>query len=156
MTFDADRLAMLRDLIAALRAFSRDDVVVTNEVLRPYQGDAETEIELTKELVEVVSGFLSTADDFGLPAQSLVAHVVSDVPADLRPFYEEAGRIILGVHEQSDVANEDTNFETFEEFDGFVKALLNLGVFLVRQIARSGGVSEDSIYDATASRLAIE
>jgi bifunctional non-homologous end joining protein LigD len=40
------------------------------------------------------------ADEFGLPADNLVAHLIEQVPDDLRETYTLTGRLLLAVHRE--------------------------------------------------------
>ncbi len=154
--FDAQRLAMLRDLWAAVRASSMDDVDRANELLAPYQGDLKKELRLTKELVEMASGLLSVADDLGLPAEELVQHVIERVPNEIRPAFERTGALILAVHLGTPEAADDMIVQDQREHADLARALRNYIAFLVRQVALESDITEAAFYQATAAQLASE
>lgn len=154
--FDENRLRTIRDLVAILRAFAKRDYDHANEVQAPYEGDLERGLELTKELVELTSGTLSTAAQANLPPREILLHYVASVPGELKPTCQRAADLILAVHEQTEAAREDLVIQDNDEWNRFHKALLNLETWLTRQIARRLGVTEDRIYDAVAKRLAAE
>jgi hypothetical protein len=103
-----------------------------------------------------LSGFLSIAAEFGLPPGELLQHVVTQVSNELRPEYERATALVLAVLEGTEGANKDTHFETRQEAERFAKALLNLGVYLVRQAALRLRLTEEQVYRAATQQLAME
>jgi hypothetical protein len=139
---------MMRDLIAVLRDFSNEDYERTKEVLAPYRGDPEKELELTRELVEIVSSFAETAENAGLPAGEMLAHFVSQVPTHLRPSYQRVADLILSVKAGTSASRTDV------VDDSFIKAMLNTGTWLVRQLALKARKTEAEMYHTTALILA--
>lgn len=151
---DPNRLPPLRDVWATMRALSQEDYGFADDVLEPYQGDREKVLAFTRELIEAVSGILSSSADYGLIPTELMTHLVQNVPSEDRPRFQTAARLILAVHNKAPKQEQDIAFDSKEDYDGFVNAMLNTGIWLVRQIARKVGLTEEQVYDALVRNLA--
>jgi hypothetical protein len=140
---DKQRLEMMLDLIAVLRDFSNEDFERATALLVPYRGNPE----LAGELIEVVSLLAETATEVGLPDE-LLDFLVDGVPAELRPSYQHGVDLIRAVNEGRSAERVDVIN------DVFIKAMLNIGTWLVRQIANKTGRTEAEIYETTGQMLA--
>jgi hypothetical protein len=152
---DPERLDYLRDITAALRAFTADDVTTANEITRRHWGDPAAEASLTRELLELVSGLLAIADDIDLKAETLVAHMIKEVPANLAPRYEAAGTLLIALVRETEEASQDLEFTDSDEHERFVKVMLNYGAFFARTIGERVGPSADEVLELVARRLGV-
>ncbi len=153
---ESERLTMIRDLIAALRAFEKDDFAAVDEVLAPYKTDREKGLALVKVLIDVASSSLSTAADFGLAPKKLLNFYLKQIPEDLRPSFQRAADLILAVHEGGVLARQNIHFRTSDELGEFIRALMNLETWVTRQTAKKVGSTSDEIYDLVAKGLAAQ
>jgi hypothetical protein len=144
---DKQRLEMMRDLIAVLRDFSNEDFEGATALLEPYRGNPEKQAVLAGELIEVVSLLAETATEAGLPDE-LLDFLVDRVPAELRPSYQHGVDLIRAVNEGRSAERVDVIN------DAFIKAMLNIGTWLVQQIANKTGRTEAEIYETTSLMLA--
>ena len=153
---DRERLTMLRDMNAALRAFAKEDVDTVNEILVPYKSDREKTMAAMKVLLEGAASTLSVAADFGLPPRELLGSYLTQVPEDRRAAFRRAADLMLAVHEQSELARQNIDFKTTGEAQGFIAALMNMETWIVRQAAKKTGGTPDEIYDVVAKGLAAQ
>jgi hypothetical protein len=61
---------------------------------------------------------------------------------------------VLAVHNRAPKEEKGVAVESQEDYDGFVNAMLNIGIWLVRQIAIKVGLTEAQLYDALAKNYA--
>jgi hypothetical protein len=154
--FGEERLARIRDLIATIRAYAQDDLERTKELLAPYRGDHPSSMALAKELIELVSSFLSEAGERGLPPAQLLNFWVGQVPSDERPTYGKVAKLILGIHEGTEARRENIVFATAQDANRFINATMDTGAWLVRQVASKTGRTADDIYEEMTFLLAQE